>query len=160
VLKTVPGFEVLTDTLGRDRIVARGVISSSTGGSSENVLILFNGHRLNEEINGGATFINLTLPMAHVKRVEIIRGPGSALFGANAFLAVINIVTASADDIDGVEVSAGGGSYATQEYYVRAGRRFGRSESRLTLVRTRAGRNYPASQRGRNSSPAANGPHF
>jgi outer membrane receptor for ferrienterochelin and colicin len=125
VLKTVPGFEVLTDTLGRDRIVARGVISSSTGGSSENVLILFNGHRLNEEINGGATFINLTLPMVHVKRVEIIRGPGSALFGANAFLAVINIVTASADDIDGVEVSAGGGSYATQEYYVRAGRRFG-----------------------------------
>ena len=124
VLKTVPGFEVLTDTLGRDRIFARGAILG-TGGNSENVLILFNGHRLNEEINGGATFINLTLSMAHVRRVEIIRGPGSALFGANAFLAVINIVTASADDIDGVEVSAGGGSYATQEYYVRAGRRFG-----------------------------------
>ena len=124
VLKTVPGFEVLTDALGRDRIVVRGA-SAGTGGSSENVLILFNGHRLNEEINGGATFINLTLPMMHVKRVEIIRGPGSALFGANAFLAVINLVTASADDLDGIEVSAGGGSYATQEYYIRAGRRFG-----------------------------------
>ena len=91
------------------------MISGATGGSSENVLILFNGHRLNEDIDGGATVINLALPMAHVKRVEIIRGPGSALFGANAFLAVINLVTATAEDLEGVEVSAGGGSYATQE---------------------------------------------
>ena len=40
VLKTVPGFEVLIDNLGRDRIVVRGVISGATGGSSESVLIL------------------------------------------------------------------------------------------------------------------------
>jgi iron complex outermembrane receptor protein len=125
VLQTVPGFEVLIDSRGRGRIVVRGIVAGAAGGSSENVLILFNGYRLNEEINGGATGVNLDIPVENLKRVEIIRGPGSALFGANAFVGVINLVTYSAEDIEGVEISASGGSFATQEYYALAGQIFG-----------------------------------
>src|SRR5438128_3954139 len=106
VLETVPGIEVLTDNLGRGRIVIRGVPGGLTSGSSENVLVLFNGHRVNEDISGGATIVNLDFPVENIKKVEIIRGPGSALFGANAFLGVINIVTYNADTFRGVEVAA------------------------------------------------------
>ena len=48
--------------------------------------------------------------------MEIIRGPGSALYGSNAFMAVINIVTMKAEDIKGLQVTAGGGSFDTQHY--------------------------------------------
>jgi iron complex outermembrane receptor protein len=47
------------------------------------------------------------LPIEAVERIEVIRGPGSALYGANAFLGVINIVTRSGAAIHGAEVSLG-----------------------------------------------------
>ena len=128
VLQTVPGFEVLTNNLGRSRIAVRGVVSQNpttlaavTQALSENILVLFNGHRLNDLFTGGATVLNLEIPVYNIKQVEIIRGPGSALFGANAFLAVINLVPYTSRNLDGVEVSAAGGSFATQQYHVLAG---------------------------------------
>ncbi len=62
--------------------------------TSEKILVMIDGHRLNEPYTGSAlanVFSNLTVDF--IKQVEIIRGPGSALYGANAFLAVINVVT-------------------------------------------------------------------
>ena len=118
VLATVPGFEVLTDGLGRNRIVVRGV---GTQGESENVLILFNGHRLNDHVNGGATVANLDIPVHNLKQIEVIRGPGSALFGSNAFVGVINLVPYTTKNFSGFEVSAGAGSFNTQQYSVVTG---------------------------------------
>ena len=120
-LELVPGFEILTDSLGRGRIAVRGVVAE---GSSANVLILFNGHRLNDHFNGGATAVNLRIPLYNVQKIEIIRGPGSALFGTNAFLAVINIITYTAHNFDGLEVTVGGGSFASQEYSLVGARAF------------------------------------
>jgi iron complex outermembrane receptor protein len=125
VLETVPGIEVLTDSTGHGRVTMRAVIAGFTSGSSENVLVLFNGHRLNEDVNGGATFVNLDIPVDNIKKVEIIRGPGSALYGANAFLGVINIVTYTADTFKGLEVSAGGGSFDTRQASVLFGKTTG-----------------------------------
>jgi outer membrane receptor protein involved in Fe transport len=128
LLQTVPGFEVLTDNLGRNEIVVRGVVSqvpstlnAVTQSASENVLVLFNGHRMNELFTGGSTIVNLDIPLYNIKQVEIIRGPGSALFGANAFLAVINLVSYTASNLEGFDVSAAGGSFGTQQYHVLAG---------------------------------------
>src|SRR5262245_30112405 len=131
VLQTVPGFEVLTDNLGRSHFAVRGVVTQTppfrasspavTQASSENILVLFNGHRLNEHFTGGATVVNLEIPLYNIKQVEIVRGPGSALFGANAFLAVINLVPYTARNLEGVEVSAAGGSFDTQLYHLLAG---------------------------------------
>jgi iron complex outermembrane receptor protein len=132
VLETVPGFEVLTDSLGRNHIAVRGIVSQRpttlaavTQASSENILVLFNGHRLNDHFTGGATVVNLDIPLYNIKQVEIVRGPGSALFGANAFLAVINLVPYTARNFEGIEVSAAGGSFDTQQYNVLAARTFG-----------------------------------
>ncbi|MHB9156205.1 MAG: TonB-dependent receptor plug domain-containing protein, partial [Endomicrobiales bacterium] len=53
------------------------------------------------------------LPLENVKRIEFIKGPGSALYGTNAFVGVINVITKSADDINGTEVSGGFGTQDT-----------------------------------------------
>jgi iron complex outermembrane receptor protein len=119
VLQTIPGFEVLIDNLGRSRIVARGVAESG------NVLILFNGQRLNEGASGSAALINLEIPLHNIKRIEVIRGPGSALYGTSAFTAVINLVGYSAQDFHGMRVTGGSGSFGTQEYSFILGRSIG-----------------------------------
>jgi outer membrane receptor protein involved in Fe transport len=121
VLETLAGFEVLTDSLGRQRIFVRGVPGSFASGASENVLVLLNGHRLNESISGGATAVNLDLPVDNIKKLEVVRGPGSVSYGPGSFLAVLNIVTESVDTFRRDELTLGAGSFSTFLYSFRYG---------------------------------------
>lgn len=121
VLRTVPGVDVLADNLGRGRIVMRGIPSGLSGGSSESVLLLFNGHPVNEAVNGGFTIVNLSIPVDNIKRVEILRGPASALYGGGALAGVINIITETTDDLRGISASVGFGSFGAQQYTLRLG---------------------------------------
>jgi outer membrane receptor protein involved in Fe transport len=59
------------------------------------ILVLVDGQRINNEWNGGAGQHTNLIPIEHVDRVEFIRGPGSALYGSNAMMGVINIITRS-----------------------------------------------------------------
>ena len=93
-------------------------------GDSNRVLIMLNSHPLNTPAFGGATIANDTLILDNIKRIEIIRGPGSALYGASAFLSVINVITKEAEDIDGLELIARGGSWDTQQYNLLYGNTF------------------------------------
>ncbi len=97
VLDVVPGLTVSRDVQGFHRVAVRGLRNDAE------VLFLLNGHRLNNFFDGRAL---MNLPVENLDRVEVIRGPGSALYGAGAFLAVVNIVT---DRSEGVRVSASGG---------------------------------------------------
>ena len=54
------------------------------------------------------------LPIEAIQRVEVIRGPGSALYGADAFAGVINIITKKAKDINGTALGARVGDHSTQ----------------------------------------------
>ncbi len=120
-LRLVPGVDVTTDGLGRPRVSFRGVASGLTGGASEDVLILLNGHRLDDPLFGGGTLLNPSLPMANVKRIEVLRGAGSALFGSGAVAGVVDIVTYDPEDYSGIELSAEAGFFATQRYGLRLG---------------------------------------
>ena len=62
---------------------------------SGNVLVMINGQRLNEPSFGKASVYMPFIPVELIERVEFIRGPGSALYGSNAFLGVMNVVTTS-----------------------------------------------------------------
>ena len=79
------------------------------------------GHRINNLLYGSAMNVYNQMAVQKIKRIEIIRGPGSALYGANAFLAVVNIITKEAKDIDNIEVTLGGGENSTQHYNVLFG---------------------------------------
>jgi len=112
VLRTVPGMSYYYGSEGQYRINSRGVLKSA----GQDVLIMVNSHPLNSNFTGGATWTHDTIILDNVKRIEVIRGPGSAMYGANAFSGVINIITKEPEDIDGVQLTASSGSYDTQQY--------------------------------------------
>jgi len=67
------------------------------------VLLLLDGQRLNHDLAGD--WLNSGFSLGNVERVEFLRGPGSAIYGANAFLGVVNIITAS--NLNDATLSAG-----------------------------------------------------
>lgn len=91
LLNYAPGFQVTRDIEQGTaaRISSRGRSSAL----SESVLFLVNGLRINDLYTGGVSILNRLIAVENIKQVEIIRGPGSALYGSNAFLGVVNIVT-------------------------------------------------------------------
>jgi iron complex outermembrane receptor protein len=125
VLRAVPGVDVTTDSLGHPRLSFRGVSSGATGGASENVLILMNGHRMDDPLFGGATLLNGALPVANIRRIEVLRGAGSALFGSGALSGVVDIITFDQEDFSGIEASVGVGSFGTQRYGIKVGSQAG-----------------------------------
>lgn len=92
LLNLIPGF-----TTGRTNQITASALNLSVRGSTtffaENVLVLRDGQRINDPNSGGGfTYLSRIL-LEDVERVEVIRGPGSALYGANAFVGVINLIT-------------------------------------------------------------------
>jgi len=91
------------------------------------VLVLVDGHRLNNSLTDGAAIgTDFILDTDLIDRVEVIRGPGSSLYGNNAFLGVINVITRRGRDMtgNGVEASGEVGSYETYKGRVTYGRQF------------------------------------
>jgi len=108
VLKMVPGFGVSITEFGGNMVEVRGIRSSL----SEKILVMIDGHSLNRNFTGSALYrVAGMLPMENIKQVEVVRGPGSALYGTSAFVATINIITRTAEEIDGLEAKTGGGSF-------------------------------------------------
>lgn len=122
LLKMVPGFGVSINEYNSMMVEVRGIRTNT----SEKILVLIDGHSLNRNINGSALYRTAGMfPMENIKQVEIIRGPGSALYGNSAFVATINIITRTAEEIDGVEVKAGVGSFDTFKGNLTGGKAFG-----------------------------------
>jgi len=121
VLRTVPGFEIRKEPgTGVVEPIVRGVEGANK------VKVMLNGHTVNTTTTGSAFGRFDDFPVENIKKIEIIRGPGSAMYGENAFLAVINIITLDAGDIDGVRVSTGFGSFDTYEENVVFGKALGK----------------------------------
>jgi outer membrane receptor for ferrienterochelin and colicin len=127
VLAHVPGLRIDLTNRGRPVVEVRGVWRETT----DYLLFLLDGHPLNEPANGSATFLfDLSrLPVQNIERIEVVRGPGSAVYGNHAFLGMVNIITRSADSIDGTELSVRDEFEADgnigQEYNLLHGHRFG-----------------------------------
>lgn len=108
VLKMVPGIGISITEFGGKMIEVRGIRTSL----SEKILVMIDGHSLNKNFTGSALYrVAGMLPMENIRQVEVVRGPGSALYGNSAFVATINIITRNAEEINGVEAKAGGGSF-------------------------------------------------
>ena len=111
IVRAVRGFDVVYDRT-YSYTGARGFNSVDDYGSR--TLLLIDGHRMNDPIYAiAAVGTEGLLDVSLIERVEFIRGPGSAIYGSNAFLAVINVVTRSGASVNGVEASADAGSFGT-----------------------------------------------
>lgn len=89
-------------------------------------LILFNGRPIRESGFGGVNFpVYMTFPLASLNSVELIRGPGSVLYGTNAFTGVINLKSRRIPDRTQVSVSTLAGSYGAYDTAVSLGGRAG-----------------------------------
>ena len=84
------------------------------------VLFLIDGQPITFPYNGPKSQM-FSMPMATVERVEVIRGPGSALYGADAFAGVINIITMKRAQIGKLESGVGYGSFNTSDAWLRHG---------------------------------------
>ena len=119
VLRSAPGFWV-----NYDRMYSYVGLNGFARPGDENtrVLLLVNGHRMNDEIFGTALIgRELPLDIDLIERIEIVRGAGSSLYGSNAFLGVVNIITRSATLNTNVELSSEGGSNYWRKLRVTAG---------------------------------------
>ncbi|MDO3380086.1 TonB-dependent receptor plug domain-containing protein [Geoalkalibacter halelectricus] len=116
VLETVAGLHVVPSALNRlDSIYSiRGIHT----GFNPHVLLLMNGVPFTNNFNGGRPIL-FRLPVSNISRVEVIRGPGSAVYGADAFAGVINIITKDATDIDYTEVGGRAGSFGNQDLWLQ-----------------------------------------
>lgn len=104
LLNLVPGyqFDRNADSPAGYTFSARGRRISS---EAREILLLVDGRVFADSRTGGADGSLPLFPVAEIERIEIIRGPGSALYGSNAFNGVINVVTRTADNL--VKISAG-----------------------------------------------------
>lgn len=108
VLTGVRSFDV-TDDLNYAHLGVRGF--NPLGDYNSRVLLLVDGHRVNNPIYDSAAIgREFPVDIALIERIEIVRGPGSALYGSNAFFAVINVITRRGGDVDGTELSLAAGS--------------------------------------------------
>lgn len=108
VLRSVPGFY---DTYDRNYsyVGVRGF--GRPGDYNTRILFLLDGHRLNDNVGSLALAGNESLlDVDLIDRVEIVRGPGSALYGSNALFAVVSIFTKKGGDFKGGELSGVYGS--------------------------------------------------
>jgi iron complex outermembrane receptor protein len=111
LLRTIRGFYVTNDR-NYEYVGTRGFIRP--GDYNSRILVLVDGHRLNDSIYGSALIgQEFPLDLEFVERVEVIRGPGSALYGSSAMFGVINVITKRAPQAPGGAVSALGGDQRT-----------------------------------------------
>ncbi|MEO8113875.1 MAG: TonB-dependent receptor [Phenylobacterium sp.] len=101
LLRMVPGLEVATLTSGGSAVSARGF----NGFSSNKLLILVDGRPIYLSVFSGVFWDQQLAPLEDIQRIEVVRGPGATLWGANAVNGVINVVTKHAVDTLGASGS-------------------------------------------------------
>ncbi|RJG04936.1 TonB-dependent receptor [Noviherbaspirillum cavernae] len=122
VLESVPGLHVSVSSLGYQPIYSfRGIFTNY----NPQVLMLVNGLPITNVYLGNRSLVWGGMPLENVARIEIIRGPGSALYGADAYAGVINVITKTAEDINGTEVGVRAGSFNTRDAWMQHGGKLG-----------------------------------
>ena len=118
VLESVPGLHIsLSDQAYFSKYTFRGITSTY----NSQALMLVNGVPITGLFAGNRGNIWGGFPVKSVERIEVIRGAGSALYGADAFAGVINVITKTAKDLDGTTIGARAGSFDTYGAWVTHG---------------------------------------
>ena len=122
VLEAVPGMHVSrTNQAYEPLYLIRGIQSDF----NPQTLVLQNGVPMTTLFVGSRGHLWAGLPVEHIARIEVIRGPGSALYGADAYAGVINIITKTAADTPGTEAGLRRGSFDSTDAWIQHGSKVG-----------------------------------
>ncbi|MGA2248633.1 MAG: TonB-dependent receptor plug domain-containing protein, partial [Verrucomicrobiota bacterium] len=116
-LRLVPGLDVAQINSHEWAVSARGFDNEF----ANKLLVLIDGRSVYDAGFGGVVWGVQDLVMEDIDRIEVIRGPGASLWGANAVNGVINIITKSAKETQGTLVSVTGGTFDQPTTTVRYG---------------------------------------
>ena len=120
ILASIRGLYVRTDTL----YSYLGVLGFGRPGDyNSRVLLLIDGYRVNDSVYNTAPLgTDFMVDVDLIERVEFVPGPGSAVYGSNAFFGVINVITKTAKTLPGVQASLQAGDFGTSKGRVTYGR--------------------------------------
>ena len=94
LIRRVPGMEVMMLLPSNYEVGARGQNRPMANG----VLVLVDGRSAYQDSMGFVVWSQMDFPLEQIEKIEVVRGPGSVLYGANAFHAVVNIITKKPGD--------------------------------------------------------------
>ncbi|MBZ0067485.1 MAG: TonB-dependent receptor [Thiobacillus sp.] len=129
LLRLVPGFSVAYTRNNTWGVGYHGVVDAF----SRRFQVLVDGRSIYSAAFGAVQWQELPLSVDDIERIEVVRGPNAATFGANAFLAVINIITKEAVQVPGTFASVQYGEHGMSGLSVRHGGGTGDLNYRLTL---------------------------
>lgn len=122
ILRSLKSFYITYDRF-YSYIGVRGF--GRSGDYNSRILLLVDGHRLNDNLYNAALLgTEFVVDVDLIDRVEVIRGPGSSLYGNDAFFAVANVITRRGKNLGGVELSGEAGSFDTYKGRVTYGGNF------------------------------------
>ena len=121
LLRMVPGLHVARISGNRWAISSRGF----NGNYANKLLVLLDGRSVYTPLYAGTQWENQDTPLEDIERIEVIRGPGATVWGANAVNGVINIITKNSRDTHGALVNVGGGTEERDFATVRYGGKVG-----------------------------------
>jgi iron complex outermembrane receptor protein len=111
LLRMVPGVDVARVNASTWAISVRGFNDVF----ANKVLVLVDGRSVYNPMTSGVIWSAQDVPPEDIERIEVIRGPGGTVWGANAVNGVVNIITKSAKNTVGWTIAAGGGSETTAD---------------------------------------------
>ena len=135
LLRLVPGVQVAQIDSSTWAVSIRGFNDQF----ANKLLVLVDGRSLYQRVFSGVFWDSEEIVLDDIDRIEVVRGPGAAVWGANAVNGVINIVTKSAHDTQGVLVRGGIGTFDRAQGTVRYGGRIGGAAYRVDSQWTKRG---------------------
>jgi len=130
VLRLVPGFQVGRVTGSRMTVTYHGISDEF----ARNMQVLVDGRSVYDAGFGGVNWASFPVQIEDIQRIEVIRGPNAAAFGANAFSATINIITIHPAEQSGTLLKLTTGSLSTKRYLARQAASIKNFDFRLTVM--------------------------
>ena len=128
-LRTVPGVDVMETRANQGEVSIRGL----NGAETNRTLVLLDGKTVLNGLFDSLTWESIPVMMEEIERIEVVEGPASALYGANAITGVINIITKSPEQLRGGVVSYAGGTANSHSGTALYGNRAGKADYKFGL---------------------------
>ena len=109
LLRRIPGMEVMQMNGADFNVSVRG---DNQPGANK-LLVMVDGRSIYVDVEGTINWKLLPVTLPEIKRIEVLKGPASAVWGFNAFDGVINIITKSPEEMKGTTLQFGGGNFGT-----------------------------------------------